>query len=345
MSARARIIPVFVPHLGCPHQCVFCDQRRISGSESPATAETVKQAIARAAALPSVGAKRQLAFYGGSFTAIPALQQEELLGAAQEAIRQGSIDSIRLSTRPDAIDESVLARLRRFGVETVELGAQSMDEDVLRLSGRGHTAADVESAAMAVRAAGFSLVLQMMTGLPGDDAHKDLETARRLIALRPDAVRLYPTVIVRGTALCELWRAGEYREHTVEDAVEICARLLPLFESAGIEVIRIGLNPTAELSGGAAVAGAYHPALGELVKSRVYLERARLLLSGVEPQSRVRLGVGSSAVSQLTGQKRANLRALEEEFQLASVTVVPCEIKNGEIVCLSVEKDGKVVYT
>ena len=345
MSGRACIIPVFVPHLGCPHTCVFCNQRRISGSEKSATAETVKQAVAQAAALPSHGAKRQLAFYGGSFTAIPAAQQEELLGAAQEAIRQGSVDSIRLSTRPDAIDEQVLARLKRFGVETVELGAQSMDDEVLRLSERGHTAADVERAAAAVKAAGFSLVLQMMTGLPGDSAEKSIATAKRIIALRPDAVRIYPTVIVRDTALYDRYLAGEYREHTVEDAVALCARLVPLFEEAEIGIIRLGLNPTEELSSGAAVAGAYHPALGELVKSRIYLNKARALLTGVEAKSRVTLGVDRRALSQMTGQKRGNLRALRAEFDLADIKILPVELKYGEIALLSVEKSKNVVYT
>ena len=148
----------------------------------------------------------------------------------------------------------MLARLRRYGVETVELGAQSMDDEVLRLAGRGHTAEDVVNAAGAVRAAGFHLILQMMTGLPGDSAEKDVETAKKLIALHPDGVRIYPTVIVRDTALYELWRAGRYREHTIEDAVAVCAQLVPLFEEAGVEIIRLGLNPTEELSAGAAVA-------------------------------------------------------------------------------------------
>lgn len=342
MSARASVIPVFVPHLGCPHRCVFCNQRRISGSDRPATAATVREAVARAAALPPSGAKRQLAFYGGSFTAIPAEEQEELLGAAAEEIRNGRLDAIRLSTRPDAIDDAVLERLRRFGVETVELGAQSMDDDVLALSGRGHTAADVERAARAVRAAGFRLVLQMMTGLPGDSAEKDVETARRLIALRPEAVRIYPTVVVRDTALYELWKAGEYRAHTVEDAVEVCARLLPLFDEAGIEVIRLGLNPTEELSGGAAVAGAYHSALGELVRSRVLLEKARSLLAQVEPGSRVLLGIAPRFVSQLTGQKKENLRRLREEFALSEIKVVPRKAENTEIVIVSIEKSSEL---
>lgn len=338
MSARECVIPVFVPHLGCRHECVFCNQRRISGSEKAATAATVKQTIEQSAALPRSGAKRQLAFYGGSFTAIEPERQEELLGAAAEAIGKGEIDAIRLSTRPDAIDETVLARLKRFGVETVELGAQSMDGEVLRLSGRGHTAEDVVRSSEAVKAAGFRLILQMMTGLPGDSAEKDIETAKKLIALRPDGVRIYPTVIVRDTALYDLWRAGEYREHTVEDAVAVCAQLMPLFEEANIPVIRLGLNPTEELSQGAAVAGAYHPALGELVRSRILLEKACALLAGTEPGSRVTLGVNAAELSQMIGQKRRNVGVLCEELGLRELRVHSCEAERGEIVCLSIEK-------
>ena len=338
MSARECVIPVFVPHLGCRHECVFCNQRRISGSEKAATAATVKQAIEQSAALPRSGAKRQLAFYGGSFTAIEPERQEELLGAAAEAIRKGEIDAIRLSTGPDAIDETVLARLKRFGVETAELGAQSMDGEVLRLSGRGHTAEDVVRSSEAVKAAGFRLILQMMTGLPGDSAEKDIETAKKLIALRPDGVRIYPTVIVRDTALYDLWRAGEYREHTVEDAVAVCAQLMPLFEEANIPVIRLGLNPTEELSQGAAVAGAYHPALGELVRSRILLEKARALLAGTEPGSRVTLGVNAAELSQMIGQKRRNVGVLCEELGLRELRVHSCEAERGEIVLLSIEK-------
>ena len=338
MSARASIIPVFVPHWGCPHACVFCNQRSITGQRKNATAEDVQQAIMTAAAFLPKGEKRQLAFYGGSFTAIPAKEQEALLEATQPYLARGEISSIRLSTRPDAIDEETLARLRRFGVETVELGAQSMDEEVLRLAGRGHTAADVERASRLIREAGFSLVLQMMTGLPGDTPEKDLETARRLIACKPDGVRIYPTVIVRGTALYELWRAGKYREHTVEDAVEVCARLLPLFERAGIEVLRVGLNPTEELSGGEAAAGAYHPALGELVRSRIYRSRAEELLAGIAPGSRVTLTVGKGKTSQMTGQHRQNLDYLKARFALREIRVRENPAANGEIITVSVEK-------
>ena len=337
MIARENIIPVFVPHLGCPHRCVFCNQRRISGTPRPASAEDVKNAIERAAALPIHVAKRQLAFYGGSFTAIPAAQQESLLGAAREYMDKGFIQSIRLSTRPDAIDDTILDRLRRYGVETVELGAQSMDENVLRLSGRGHTAADVEKASELIKAAGFRLILQMMTGLPGDSDERCIESAKRIIALKPDGVRIYPTVIVKDTELYDMWLRGEYKEHTVEDAVRVCAKIVPLFNEAGIPIIRMGLNPTDELSGGDAAGGAYHPALGELVRSRIMLGKAEELLKDVRSGSSVVLGVNKSKVSQMVGQHRQNTEKLMAEFSLNSLKVRAADVKDDEILLISVE--------
>ncbi len=342
MSARQCVIPVFVPHLGCPNDCVFCNQRRISGAERPVTAAGVAQAVERAAALPPAGAERQLAFYGGSFTAIPLAEQIELLEAAKEYIDRGDIGSVRLSTRPDAIDGEILARLRRYGVETIELGAQSMDDQVLLLSGRGHTAQDVRDASRLIKAAGFKLILQMMTGLPGDTDEKSVETARQIIDLEPDGVRVYPTVIVRGTALFDLWQAGLYREHSVEDAVRVCAKLLPMFERAGIPVIRLGLNPTEELSSGQAAGGAYHPALGELVKSRIMYEKAEKLLAGAAPGSAVTLGVEPSQVSQMVGQHRRNIDRLKAEFSLRELKVRPAELEKGEIAVISVEKTAEV---
>lgn len=330
MSARACILPVFVPHQGCPHTCVFCNQRHISGETGIVSAETVKQAI-RKAALPHNGAKRQLAFYGGSFTAIPEERQQALLCAAKEAMDAGMIDSVRLSTRPDAVDAAVLDRLRAFGVETIELGAQSMDDEVLRLSGRGHTAADVERAARLIRESGFELILQMMTGLPGDTPERAVGTAKKLIELQPDGVRIYPTVIVKDTALYELWKAGRYREHTVEDAVELCAMLLPLFDQARIPVIRLGLNPTEELSGGEALAGAYHPALGELVKSRILLNQARELLRGIEPGRSVVIGIPAPKLSQMVGQRRENIQKLCAEFSLRDLQVVSLIDAKGDL--------------
>ncbi len=321
MSSRASIVPVFVPHLGCPHDCVFCNQRRISGVQEPADAAAVREAVAYACSVTPPGTRRQLAFYGGSFTAISVKEQTELLEAARRAIQDGSISSIRLSTRPDAIDGAVLRRLAEYGVETIELGAQSLNDEVLLLSGRGHTAEDVENASSMIKNAGFRLVLQMMTGLPGDTPERAAETAERIIALQPDGVRIYPTVIVKDTALYDLWRAGRYREHTVEDAVSLCAELLPMFEQADIPVIRLGLNPTEELSSGAAAGGAYHPALGEMVRSRIMRNRAENLLLGVPEGAKVQIGVSPGRLSQMIGQHRCNLEYLKSVFRLSSLNV------------------------
>ena len=331
MTARNSIIPVFVPHLGCPNDCVFCNQRRISGHIEPATAQTVKNAIEDAAALTPQGTKRQLAFYGGSFTAISEARQVELFEAAQPYLEDGTISSIRLSTRPDAIDAAVLKRLEKYGVTVVELGAQSMCDRVLELSGRGHDSAAVENASGLVKAAGFDLILQMMTGLPSDTDESCIETVKKIIALEPDGVRIYPTVIVRDTVLCDMWCAGTYKEHTVDDAVRICAKIVPMFETAQIPIIRMGLNPTEDLSGGDALAGAYHPALGELVRSRIMLQKARGLLAGTAPRSRVTLGVNRSDVSKMVGQHRCNVKALMEEFSLRELKIHEASVKSGEI--------------
>lgn len=337
MTARNSIIPVFVPHLGCPNDCVFCNQRRISGHIEPATAQTVKNAIEEAAALTPSGTKRQLAFYGGSFTAIPEAQQFELFKAAQPYLAEGVISSVRLSTRPDAIDAAVLKRLKKYGVAVVELGAQSMCDRVLELSGRGHDSAAVENASKLIKAAGLDLILQMMTGLPGDTDESCIESAKKIIALEPDGVRIYPTVIVRDTVLCDMWRTGTYREHTVEDAVRICAKIVPLFNEAGIPIIRMGLNPTEELSGGDALGGAYHPALGELVFSRIMLQKARELLAEVKPESRVVLGVSRSDVSKMIGQHRCNVKDLMSELSLAELKIHEASVKSGEIRIVSLD--------
>ena len=328
MTPRRCILPIFVPHAGCPNDCVFCNQKRISGSLLPASAETVRDAVS----VLEPGSGYELAFYGGSFTAIPETEQEVLLAAALPARESGAVSAIRVSTRPDAVTEEKMARLRFYGVDTVELGAQSMCDEVLLRSGRGHTSEDTVKAAKLVKDAGFTLILQMMTGLPGGDDARDIETARAIAALRPDGVRIYPTVIIQNTPLEELWRAGKYRAHTVEDAVRVCARILPIFDSAGIPVIRLGLNPSDELSGGAAVAGAYHPALGELVRSRLWRDKAEAMLSGVEPGEEVVLGVARSRISVMTGQHRANVSYLQERFALRSVRICAADVPDGEIV-------------
>lgn len=316
---KRRIIPLFIPHEGCPNRCVFCDQKKISGANTSVTPDQVRAEIEKS--LPRAGWGCELAFYGGSFTAMPENTQRALLAAAEPYRNSGAIGSIRLSTRPDAIDENRCALLREFGVTTVELGCQSMDTEVLRLSQRGHSPEDTVRAVECLRRFGFSVVLQMMTGLPGDTGAESIATADRLIALQPDGVRIYPTVVLRGTELERMMQVGLYRPQSVEEAVNLCAGLYERFLAANIPIIRLGLNPTEDLSGGEAVAGAYHPALGELVLSEVYLRRARPIFRDVQPGQRVVLEVHPSRVSVMVGQNRRNLRALQEEFSPGQIKV------------------------
>ena len=319
MSARAHIVPVFVPHLGCPHDCVFCSQRQIAGQTEPAGPEDVAAALAPLRALPP--RRRGLAFYGGSFTAVEPALRRALLQAAQPWLREGVISSIRVSTRPDAVDADVLGELRAFGVTVVELGAQSMDDGVLRAAGRGHTAEDTCRAAALVKEAGLQLVLQMMTGLPGATDESDFDTARALTALEPDGVRVYPTVVLRGTALFGLWQRGAYRAQSVQEAAALCARLVPVFEQAGVAVLRVGLHAS-DMLGAAVAAGPYHPAFGELVRARIWCDRAAALLAALPTAGRAAtVYVHPSRISQMTGQKKENLTALRRQFGLFSVRV------------------------
>ena len=338
---RESIIPVFVPHLGCPNNCVFCNQNRISGAERPATPQTVTDAVEQAKLVLPEAVRPQLAFYGGSFTAIPKDEQTALLERAKTYLDEGYLSSIRLSTRPDAIDGEVLRRLKYYGVETVEIGAQSMCDEVLALSGRGHTADDVSEASRMIKTEGFRLILQMMTGLPGDSLERSVLTAERIISLKPDGVRIYPTVIVKDTVLCDQWKAGRYTEHSVEEAVNYCSVLLPMFEQALIPVIRLGLNPTDELSCGTAVAGAYHPALGELVKSRIMRNKAEELLRPLAERAEGAdcvLGVGKANISQLTGQHRCNVDYLIDMFNMHSLKIKAADVLDNGVILLSLEK-------
>ena len=205
MNPKRHIIPVFVPHLGCPNHCVFCNQRKISGQIAPQTPETVKEQIEEALAKIPRGAPCELAFYGGSFTAIAAEEQEALLSAAAPYRATGRIQAVRISTRPDCVDKRTVERLLSYGVKTVELGVQSLDEEVLRKTNRGHTAQDAAHAVSLLREGGFAVILQMMTGLPAATPEKDIATAEKIIALAPDGVRIYPTVVVRDTPLYDMW--------------------------------------------------------------------------------------------------------------------------------------------
>lgn len=307
----SRIIPVFIPHLGCSHRCVFCDQNAIAAPRAPSVRE-VRDLIC--AALPAARGG-EVAYYGGSFTALAPTLQEDYLAIAAEFVRSGALSGVRISTRPDCVDGQTLARLARYGVCTVELGAQSMDDSVLLRAGRGHTADDTARAARLVKVGGFSLVLQTMCGLPGETRESAAQTALRVAQLAPDAVRIYPVCVLRGTALARMTEAGEYVPLTLEQGVTYAADMLEVFDAYGIPVIRIGLNPTDTLSGGDVLAGAYHPALGEMVRSRVLLRRIKALLDAMDaPQGDICVSVPRGRLSLLLGQKRCNAEELRQQY-------------------------------
>lgn len=315
----ARILPIFIPHEGCPHDCVFCNQRRIAAPVSPEP-EEIRERVCAAC---ETGLVSEVAFYGGSFTAIPVERQEAFLSAVA-----GTGVEVRVSTRPDCIDEAVIERLRRYGVTTVELGAQSMDDAVLRRANRGHTAEDVRRASYMLKDAGFTLVLQAMAGLPGDGGTWR-RTAEELAALSPDGARIYPVVVIRDTALYDMWQRGTYRPLTVSEGADAAADMLEIFSLREIPVIRIGLNPTEELSGGAAVAGAYHPALGEMARSRLFL---RNILRSLKETSltgkRLIIMVPRGRASQAAGVSKENIHRFEA-MGAADVRIVEDESLAG----------------
>ncbi len=302
-------VALFVPHAGCPHRCSFCDQRAIAGTGERLTPDKVEAACLQAESRITLpGRQAELAFFGGSFTALPKKEMCALLDAALPFVRRGVFRGIRLSTRPDCVDEGILAALAGRSVTAVELGAQSMDDAVLAQNGRGHTAADVERAAGLIRARGLSLGLQMMTGLPGSTPDTDRETAARLAALRPDTMRIYPTVALRGTPLDGMVRSGAYIPPTLEETVALCAELLLFFEEErDIPVIRLGLHASPDLEQNR-VAGPWHPAFRELCEGRIYRDRAASLLRecGIPPGP-VRLLVHPRALSAMIGQRRGNV--------------------------------------
>ena len=262
----------------------------------------------------------EVAFYGGSFTALPMDEQEEYLKAAAKFNPRG----IRLSTRPDAINGEILELLKRYGVKTVELGAQSMDDEVLKASGRGHNADCVRTASREIKEAGFNLILQMMVGLPGEDKNSAISTAQEIARIKPDGVRIYPTVVVRDTCLEDMWRTGKYTALTVCDAVEICAEITEIFNTHKIPIIRMGLNPTEDLNGGDALAGAYHPAFGQLVKGRVRLGKLRAALAGMEGKAIV-IRANPRGISEIAGHKGVNRKILLSEFNLKGITILSDE--------------------
>ncbi|MCL2817369.1 MAG: radical SAM protein [Clostridiales bacterium] len=270
---KRRILPFFIPQEGCPHQCLYCDQRAVTSFQaSPAPREIKEALVAYDGPFPV-----QAAFYGGSFTALPAARQNAYLEAAAQALREGKISSLRISTRPDCLDAETLARLRERGVGTVELGVQSMNDDVLLACRRGCGSASARTALALLKEQGMETVAHLMTGLPLSTARESLRDAFALAGFRPEAVRFFPALVLRGTPLEKLMFAGEYQPQSLAQAVEACRDMAAVFLAHGIPVIRMGLNETEDLHS-AVAAGPYHPAFGHLVYSALAKEQMKMLL-------------------------------------------------------------------
>lgn len=303
-------VALFVPHLGCPHTCIFCNQKTISGKCSELKKQEIISAIETARKTPHSIHNSEIAFFGGSFTAI---EREKMLSYLETASAYIGKDfgGIRISTRPDAIDEEILSILKKYGVTSIELGAQSMCDDVLSLNERGHTADDTRKAAKLIKENGFSLGLQMMTGLYGSSREKDIYTAGQFVELKPDTVRIYPTVVLEGTKLAEYYIKGMYTPETLEESVELCSLLLELFYENSIKVIRLGLHSGGNVEEGF-IAGVYHPAFGELCEARMY---RNLALSQLEemPRGNYTVSVNPREISKMTGQKKSNIEFFREK--------------------------------
>ena len=317
------IIPIFVPHLGCPNDCVFCNQRSISGQKKQVTGAEVKQTIKEyLETFKNEDAHKEVAFFGGSFTGIEPEKQEELLQAAYEYVENGEIDSIRVSTRPDYIDKTILKRLKKYKVKTIELGVQSSNDYILKQAKRGHTVEDVKKASKLIRRYGFDLGHQMMVGLPESTRIDELNTAKDLAKLKPKMIRIYPVLVIKNTELARMYQNGEYEPVTLEQAIETCKELYYFFEKKHITIIRMGLQNTDLISNpdnleSEVLAGPYHEAFGQLVESRIWYDSIvnKIKQFNVKVKE-VEIELNPRDVNHVIGHKKENINKLKEFYDV-----------------------------
>ncbi len=323
-------VALFVPHNGCPKQCSFCNQKEITGCTERVTQSDVEAAAETALKSGYDMAQSEIAFFGGSFTGIEPEYMKSLLEAAYSYVSKGLFKGIRISTRPDYISQDILNTLKAYGVTSIELGAQSMDDGVLKLNLRGHSADDVVKSSELIKKNGFSLGLQMMTGLYGSDDEKDIFTARRLIELKPDTIRIYPTIALKNTRLGELCLSGEYKPQTLKQAVELCSRLIVMFNSAGIKIIRLGLHDSESLRADY-ISGPYHPAFRELCESRIFLNKIIASIDDLDcGAKKYTVHVSPRNISKAVGQKRKNIE--EMRFRGIEIKIIPDDrLENDEL--------------
>lgn len=314
---KKRIIPIFVPHRGCPHDCIFCNQKKITGVSTDITSEDVRNIIEEYLTTIDKDASIEIAFFGGSFTAIDMDVQRNLLSVAKEYVDKNIVDDIRMSTRPDCINDEILTMLKEYKTSIIELGVQSLDEKVLIDSVRGHSDEDVFKSSKLIKDYGINLGLQMMVGLPSDTEEKCIKTAKKFIELKPDCVRVYPTLVVKETGLEKLLKEGKYNSFTLEKSIDIVKKVLVLFYINNINVIRVGLQATEDIAIGKEVlAGPYHPAYRELVESKMYGDFIEHLIKTYEVKKNLVVLVNKRNVSRILGNKKSNVIEIKEKYDV-----------------------------
>ncbi len=327
------IIPVFLPFLGCHEQCLFCNQKATATAlPSPSFVRSFIGASLNNLPSDNEHREKQVAFYGGSFTAIGKEDQAHYLKEVRPFLDSGLIDSIRISTRPDALEEETIHLLKGYGVKTVELGTQSMIDEVLLLSKRGHSSEDTVSAILRLKQRGIEVGVQLMIGLPGDTFDRFLMTLDRTIDLKPDFVRIHPTLVLKGAPLENLWRAGEYSPLSLDEAIQWLKKGILRLESAAIPVARVGLQPTQDLERNL-LAGPYHPALHQLVDAEIFFDMAKHLLRISPKESQAFFCCHPEEVSNLRGQRNENILRLKELFNLSEILIRESkELPRGRLV-------------
>ena len=315
MQVKHYTIPIFIPELACPFQCVFCNQRKITGRELiPGDGEIIQSVEEHLLSFKEKERVVEIGFFGGSFTGIPFEQQKHYLELVQPFLDSGQVSGIRLSTRPDYIDDGILELLKKYKVSTIELGAQSLDIEVLEASFRGHTVQQVEEASRKIIDHGFELGLQMMIGLPGDTFEKSVHTAYRIIELGASNTRIYPTVVIKGTALEQWYKTGKFKPLTLDEAVNWTKQILPIFEDAGIKVLRVGLHPSEGLlNGEELIAGPFHQSFKELVLTEIWGDLLKPLLVDQKGES-IELVVPEKEINYAIGYRGKNKKMLLEKF-------------------------------
>lgn len=319
-------IPIFIPHLGCPYDCIYCNQRAIAAQpEIPGPDQVIATVEQYLQTIPAE-AHVEIAFFGGSFTAVDRDLQEDYLRLVQPYLRQGRVQSLRVSTRPDYIDAAALDLLAAYGVKTIELGVQSLSARVLQVAGRDYNAELVGHSCQLIQSRQIELGIQLMIGLPEDSYEQDIATTKQVIALAPQSVRIYPTLVIAGTALETMWSRGDYMPLSLDEAVATSKDMLLLFQRDNIRVIRLGLYPGEELlREGVVRAGPFHSSFGELVEQEIFKGQARMALrmyvDNFAPDDGIELRVNFRDISKMTGRHKKNLADLSQEFGFSSLQV------------------------